>query len=190
MEGGFGIFAIRSCVWFTAGFARSVSIRSRVAVAVISSGFSRGLSWPLLFRQATTLRHRPQPFRRIYFCLVMCWSAMTPSSRRCRRFMMVRSWSLRGLCIFSKSRWDLRSKLFPHIASSLAMPHRMCRPPNRRARVVRRTPPKDQFHASHRAFQPSSCLQPQVAVVVPSPALWSPPDRRPSVRRLRRPTSS
>jgi hypothetical protein len=28
---------------------------------------------------------------------------MTPSSRHCRRFMMVPSWSLRGLCIFQTS---------------------------------------------------------------------------------------
>ncbi len=90
---------------------------------------------------------------------------------------------------FFKIQMDPKSKLFPHIASSLAMPHRMCRPPNRRAEVVRRTPPKDQIHASNRAVQPRSRLQPQVAVVSPSPAHWSPPDRHPSGRPQRRPTA-
>ncbi len=153
-------------------------------------------SWlaALLFRRPITPHHHPQPFQRICFCLVMCWSAMMLSSRRCRRFMTGRFWLLRGLYIFSKSRWVLRSKLFPHIASSPAMPHRMCRPPCRRAEVVRRTPPRGQCHASHLAFQLRCCLQLQnVAAVFPSPVHWSPPDRRrrrPSGRPQRRPTSS
>ncbi len=154
------------------------------------------VSWPaaLLFRRPITTHHHPQPFQMICFCLVLCWSAMMPSSRRCRRFMMGRFWLLRGLYIFSKSRWVPRSKLFPHIASSLAMPHRMCRPPSRRAEVIHRTPPRGQFHASNLACQLRFCLQLRnVPAVFPSPAHWSPPDRRrrrPNSRPQRRPTSS
>ena len=158
------LFLVHS--WFCQGSSFPLQSRRRRR----SSGTSRAfwLAAPL-FRQTTTLLQHPQPFRRICFCLVMCWSAMMPPSRRCRRCMMVRSWLLRGLYIFSKSRWVPGSKLFPHIASSLAMPHRMCRPPNRRAGVARRTPPQEQLHASLLAGQLRFCLHLQKVVVFPSP---------------------
>jgi hypothetical protein len=194
LERGLGIFPIRGCFWFTVGFAWSDSFCTRVAVADLPSRLLRRLGWPPpLFRQPTTLHHHPQPFQRICFCLVMCWSAMTPSSCRCRRCTMVRSWLLRGLYIFSKSRWVPRSILFLHIASSLVTLLKKYRPPNRRAEVVRRTPSSQllyaslrcQFHASLLAFQPRFHHQLRnVADEVHSPANWSLSVRRhPSAAR-------
>ena len=43
---GLGIFTIRSSVWFSAGFARPIFVRSRVTVADVSQGLSRGSGWP------------------------------------------------------------------------------------------------------------------------------------------------
>ena len=43
---GFGIFTVRSSVWFAAHPSRSISVRSGVAVAVVSPGFSRCPGWP------------------------------------------------------------------------------------------------------------------------------------------------
>ena len=44
---GLGIFTIRSSVWFSAGFARPVSLHPRAAVADLPPGFSRGFGRPL-----------------------------------------------------------------------------------------------------------------------------------------------
>ena len=142
------------------------------------------------FRQLITPHHHPHPFQRISCWPVMCWSATTPSSRRCRRCMMGRFWFWKGLYIFSRFRLVPGLKQSQLIASSLATPHRMCRPLNGRTEVIRQMPPSCQCHASLLAFQPRSCLQLRnVTDGSLSPAHWSPLDRyHPCVRRQHRPT--
>ena len=115
--------------------------RRRRHFSRISKGF-----WPAALRSqlATTLHLRRLPFQKIFFCRGLFWSAGTPSSRRCRRSMMVHSLCLRGLFIFSKFRWVPGQRPSQLIASSPAIPQRMRRPPSRPAGVVRQPPPSQQ----------------------------------------------
>jgi hypothetical protein len=150
------------------------------------------VSWPLalLSRQLIMPHLCLQNCQRSFCCPVLCWSATTACSRRCRRCMMGRFWFWKGLYIFSRFRLGPGSKQSQLTASNLATPHEMYRPPNRRAEVVRRTPPRGRCHASLLAFQPGPRLQLRiVADGSHSPARFPLPVRRhPCVRRLRRPT--
>jgi hypothetical protein len=53
LERGFGFFSFRGGFWFTVGFARSVSVHARAAVADLPAGFSRGFGWPLSSTDST-----------------------------------------------------------------------------------------------------------------------------------------